>query len=226
MNDAWNTPPFLHDGSAPTLLDVVRPCDTTVTDCNQKGLGRNIDGQHGKTAHLTPQQLNDLAAYQAAPHNPVSTSETGIRAGAFVLQRATVKFGKRPGKGGFLIKATAAAAGLPVDPATGGLSFTLAVPQGGQMVYREVRGDAAAVKVSGGGKRIRFAAEGISVQMKRSRGGDYAVVVKGKRQDLSVLDNGARDVTAAVVVGGTQFVDNRVLTSRKKGRELVLKRRR
>jgi len=62
--------------------------------------------------------------------------------------------------------------------------------------------------------------------MKRSKRGDYAVNVKGKKQDLSLLDNGARDVTAAVVVGGTQFVDNQVLTPKKKGRVLVLKRRR
>jgi hypothetical protein len=205
---------------------VIRPCDTATTDCNQKGLGRNIDDQHGKTAHLTPQQLNDLAAYQAAPHNPVSTSETGIRAGVFQLTRATVKFGKRAGKGSFVLEGTAAAAGLPVDPATGGLAFTLAVPQGGRMVFRDVRGDAGAVKVSGGGRRIRFAADGISVRMNRSKRGDYAVNVKGKKQDLSLLDNGARDVTAAVVVGGTQFVDNQVLTPKKKGRVLVLKRRR
>src|SRR5207249_4308672 len=27
LNDIWNTAPYLHDGSAHTLLDVVRPCD-------------------------------------------------------------------------------------------------------------------------------------------------------------------------------------------------------
>src|SRR5437899_2171224 len=47
LNDVWNTAPYLHDGSAHTLLDVVRPCDTTVDDCLEAGRGRNLNGQHG-----------------------------------------------------------------------------------------------------------------------------------------------------------------------------------
>ena len=49
LRELWRTAPYLHDGSAPTLRDVF----TT----------RNPKDQHGKTSHLTPGQVEDLAAY-------------------------------------------------------------------------------------------------------------------------------------------------------------------
>ncbi len=47
--EGWRTPPYLHDGSAPTLKDVL----TT----------HNTANQHGSTKHLTPEQIADLEAY-------------------------------------------------------------------------------------------------------------------------------------------------------------------
>ena len=47
--EAWRTAPYLHDGSAATIREVL----TT----------RNPRDDHGKTSHLTPPQLEDLAAY-------------------------------------------------------------------------------------------------------------------------------------------------------------------
>lgn len=47
--ELWRTGPYLHDGSAATLKDVV-----TV---------RNPKDQHGKTSKLTPAQVDDLCAY-------------------------------------------------------------------------------------------------------------------------------------------------------------------
>lgn len=46
---AWNTGPWLHDGSAATMLDVF----TT----------RNPDDLHGRTSQLTAQELEDLASF-------------------------------------------------------------------------------------------------------------------------------------------------------------------
>jgi len=46
--EVWRTAPYLHDGSA-TIREVL--------------VERNRDDQHGKTSHLTADQLNDLAAY-------------------------------------------------------------------------------------------------------------------------------------------------------------------
>jgi len=80
LNDVWLTAPYLHDGSASTLYDVVRACSSAVADCcnprlddcTGKNTGRNIDDQHGVTSHLTPAQLDDLVAFLEAPHGPVS----------------------------------------------------------------------------------------------------------------------------------------------------------
>ncbi len=47
--EIWRTAPYLHDGSAATMRDVL----TTA----------NPHDKHGKTAHLTADQLNDLIAY-------------------------------------------------------------------------------------------------------------------------------------------------------------------
>ena len=47
--EGWRTPPYLHDGIAPTLKEVL-------TKYNPKN-------QHGNTTQLTPQQIDDLAAY-------------------------------------------------------------------------------------------------------------------------------------------------------------------
>lgn len=50
--EAWRTAPYLHDGSAATLMDVL----TT----------GNKGDEHGKTSHLDEQQLRDLAEYVGA----------------------------------------------------------------------------------------------------------------------------------------------------------------
>jgi YVTN family beta-propeller protein len=47
--EAWRTAPYLHDGSAATIREVLT--------------SRNPRDKHGKTSHLTPQQIEDLAAY-------------------------------------------------------------------------------------------------------------------------------------------------------------------
>jgi cytochrome c peroxidase len=45
LRGAWQRPPYFHDGSAPTLLDVVEHYDSTLN------------------LNLTAQQKSDLAAY-------------------------------------------------------------------------------------------------------------------------------------------------------------------
>ena len=49
LRELWRTSPYLHDGSAPTIRDVLT--------------ARNPKDQHGKTSHLTAQQLDDLTEY-------------------------------------------------------------------------------------------------------------------------------------------------------------------
>src|SRR5690606_7944966 len=49
LRGAWETPPYLHDGSASTLRDVL----TT----------SNPDGMHGYVSALLPEQVDQLVAY-------------------------------------------------------------------------------------------------------------------------------------------------------------------
>jgi len=228
LNDVWNTAPFLHDGSAPTLLDVIRPCSSSRTSCDAVGRGRNVDEAHGRTAHLTPQQLNDLVAFQKAPHNPVGSTGSTIDFGQLTLSKLVVDFGKKPGKGKFKAKGTVQAGGGMLDPSTG-LSLTLSVPGGEEMAFIEIAATGAEVSVKGDGKKIKYKATSpvpeigkVSVSLKRTKSGDYVVTASGKKSDLTGLENGAHDVTLALVVGGTQFVDTRVLAEKKKGRVLAL----
>jgi len=50
--DLWRTPPYLHDGSAATLRDVL--------------VARNVGDRHGRTSALTPEQLVDLETFLRA----------------------------------------------------------------------------------------------------------------------------------------------------------------
>jgi YVTN family beta-propeller protein len=47
--EGWRTAPYLHDGSVATMREVLT--------------SSNPGDKHGKTSHLTPQQIDDLAAY-------------------------------------------------------------------------------------------------------------------------------------------------------------------
>lgn len=49
LKEMWRTAPYLHDGSAPTIRDVL----TT----------KNVGDKHGKTSQLTAEQINQLEAY-------------------------------------------------------------------------------------------------------------------------------------------------------------------
>ena len=49
LSEVWRTAPYLHDGSAETIQEVL----TT----------RNIKGRHGKVSRLSRQEIDDLCAY-------------------------------------------------------------------------------------------------------------------------------------------------------------------
>jgi processive rubber oxygenase RoxA-like protein len=224
LNDAWNTAPYLHDGSAHTLLDVVRPCDPTVDDCLHAGRGRNIGGQHGVTSILTPQQLNDLVAFQKTLTlgTIVGTNERVLAPGALDVTRAIVKFGKQrkkhTAKGSFVLAGRLRGAPGAIDPAHDGVTFTIATPQSDALAIVSRK-----ITMKGGGRRlIGRSTEGggtIAVILVRS-GGGYRFTAAGHGLDLSALaaDHGdpkSRDLTVAFEVSGATFVRNRNLAAKK-----------
>jgi hypothetical protein len=222
LNDLWNTAPYLHDGSAHTLLDVVRPCETALDDCFQGGRGRNVhssgQGRHGKTDVLTPKQLNDLTTFQ----NVLSTAtllgsrQQVVRAGAMTLANVQVNFGKvkkgvrKPGR--FAIRGTLSAAPAPLDP-TSGVTVQIATPGDGTMVILE-----RALAMSGKGKRFKGKSTengSVALKLKAANDGSFKFTLVGKKLDLGALDTGTPDLTVALETSGAQFVRNRNLTAKK-----------
>src|SRR5207247_1153115 len=199
-------------GSAHTLLDVVRPCDTTVDDCLEAGRGRNLNGQQGVTSILTPRQLNDLVAFQKTPTlaTSVGTNERVIGAGALDLSRALLAFGnpKRRARssrplGRFDLRGVLRGAPRPIDPAKDGVVFSLATPQGGQMAIVARR-----LATKGGGRRlVGHSSEGggvVTIALARTRRG-YRFTARGRRLDVAALEPDAgdpksRDLPVAVVM--------------------------
>jgi len=212
--DVWNTAPYLHDGSAPTLLDVVRPCESTLDDCNRLGAGRSVHvtgaGRHGKTDVLTPSQLNDLVAFEKSltTGTVLGTRARVVRAGSLTIASAKVSFAR----GSLKIAGTLADAPVAVDPA-GGVSVEIATPDGGTMAIlgRQIamgaKGPTFIGKSTDGGGAV-------SLTLRAKRGG-YRFVLVGKGIDLTSLDTGNPDLTLSFVVGEVQFVRNRTLVPRK-----------
>jgi hypothetical protein len=208
--DAWNTAPYLHDGSAPTLLDVIRPCDTSLDDCLEAGRGRNLDDKHGATSILTPQQLNELAAFQKTLTlaTVVGNGDRVVSAGKLALTRAIVAFGVG-GAGTFKLAGILSSAPGPVDP-TAGLVLTLATPANGQMTMVSVP---VPMEAAGRGFVGRTGEGGtVIVRLRNVGDGKLRFSASGRGVDLAPLATGNPDVTVALEVGGTNFVKNRKMT--------------
>jgi hypothetical protein len=228
LNDLWNTAPYLHDGSAHTLLDVVRPCNTAVgppDDCFKAGRGRNLNAQHGRTDHLTPQQLNDLVAFQETLTltTVVGTNERVLRFGALDLQRVELRFGKKPGRDAFKVKGLLSDVPSGLDP-TAGVALTLAAPNGEtmQIVRRPLT-------MSGSARRARGSSSAggkVNLVLKQAGAGRYRLVASGKRLDLAALNGENRDLTVSLDVAGTTFTLNRNLEGKKRVFKLPKTRKR
>ncbi len=232
--DVWNTAPYLHDGSAHALLDVIRPCNSSLDDCLQAGRGRNINGQHGVTAILTPQQLNDLVAFQKTltTATVVGGTQTEIVAGTLGLSRVVLRFprapkhGRAPRRGARGSVLAQGVLGVPrtlsIDPRTG-VTVSIATPAGEQMAILS-----ATLAMKGSGHlrgQAALAGGRLRLDLARHLGG-YRFTLTGSRLDLSSLNTGNRDLTVALVISGTNFVQNRNLAGKRNVFKLPVKSRR
>ena len=231
LNDLWNTAPYLHDGSAHTLLDVVRPCDPTLDDCLQAGRGRNLKDQHGVTSILTPAQLNDLVAFEKTLSlaTVVGTNQPAFTAGTLDLNRAVLHFPKPPRRGHARARSGKSSfafvgilRGVPSLPGSGDLVLSIATPNGEQMAIftRTLKLKGTARSSSGRSTQ----GGGVVILRLRAAGGTFRVSATGKGLDLSALDTGNRDLTVALEVAGAQFVRNRNLVGKKNVFKLPRKR--
>jgi hypothetical protein len=239
LNDLWNTAPYLHDGSAHTLLDVVRSCNPALDDCLEAGRGRNlriagVNGQemHGATSFLTPQQLNDLVDFQNALtlDTLVGTNERVINAGSLTLKKAVLttpklkKNGKVVGQLKVLATGTLAGGGDGLDPAMG-VTLSLATPTDGRMAIVE-----RTLTMRRSGNRWRGHDGGLSLVL-RPKSDGFAFTAKGKGADLAALYTQSQDLTVAIEFAKTgdfaqaQFVQNRNLVGKKNVFALPKKKR-
>ncbi len=237
LNDLWNTAPYLHDGSAHTLLDVVRACDPSLTDCMQPGRGRNVrltsgTEPHGATSFLTPQQLNDLVEFQNSLTlaTRVGTNERSLNAGTMQVKKFVVAFPKQKKNGTTVGRARVLASGvLGSAVQTGGdVVVSLGAPAGDRMAILEAR-----FAANGGSKHFKGTMAGgkVTLTLKRGKGAPVRFTLRGKGLDLSTLDTGNREFTLAIELGKSgdfadeQYAQSRVLTGKKNVFTLPKKRR-
>jgi YVTN family beta-propeller protein len=221
LTDAWNTAPYLHDGTAATLLDVVRPCAPQFGECKIAGKGRNFNDQHGRTAFLSARQLNDLAAFEEAAHGPIGQA-VAVHGTALTLKKLRVKFGKHAGRDSLALVATASLTpDTTFDPATGDVALTFGVPGGSRMVLGPPW-EFAAGELGGKNGRQRFK-DGRGTKKAGLR--NLSIVVRGghltlkaaARTDLSALKVAGADWTIALEVGMDVAGVTRPLKANRKG---------
>ena len=230
LNDVWHSAPYLHDGTAHALLDVVRPCNTQLGDCLQAGRGRNINDQHGVTSILTPRQLNDLVAFQKTLSLTTVVGGGGrvVNAGTFGLTRAVLRLPKQPKRAGkprktrgsFDLAGTLSGGILDLTPGT---SFTLAAPGGEQFAtFDYTFTSASASKLTG--KSSAHGGGKLTLRMRRRKDGTVRFTVAGRKIDVSMFDTRDRgmnpEITVAFEIGDRSFVGNRALKAKKKSKTI------
>jgi YVTN family beta-propeller protein len=203
LNDAWNTAPYLHDGTAPTLLDVVRPCLPRFGECKVAGRGRNVDDLHGVTSFLSARQLNDLAAFQEAAHGPVGEA-VAVRGTALTVKKLRARFGKQAGADALtLVAAAALTSEQTFDPTTGDVAVSIGVPAGARMAVVEWTFPAGTLAGRNGRYRAkggRGAPSGLRKLGLVVKGGRLGLVLAA-RPDLTAFRGAVTDWTIAVEVG-------------------------
>jgi len=175
-------------------------------------------GRHGKTDVLTPQQLNDLTAFQnsLSTQTLLGTRQSVVKAGAMTLKSVKLNFGKvkkgvrKPGS--FAINGTLSAPPAPIDPASG-VTVQVATPGDGTMIILE-----RALSMSGHGKSFKGkSSEGgaVALKIKAAKDGSYKFTLVGKKLDLGAFDTGNAELTVSLETSGAQFVRNRALVAKK-----------
>jgi DNA-binding beta-propeller fold protein YncE len=213
LNDVWNTRPYLHDGTAHFLLDVIRPCNTQEDDCLRAGRGRNLDDRHGNTSRLTPAQLNDLTAFQKTLtlETVVGVGDRVVNAGQLGLSGVMLVFAKH--RAAFRATGIFGDAPAPIDPSHG-VTISIATPAGEEMaiVTRRLMLARRGRRFSG---RMREAGTSVALRLREISGGRFRFAARIRGRALSTLDTGNRDVTLALEIDGVSFVRNRNLKGRR-----------
>jgi len=227
LNDAWNTAPYLHDGTAATLLDVVRPCDPALDDCARPAAGRNLCPggacQHGATLILSARQLNDLVAFEKAPHGPIGEVRA-VNGAVLNNLHLGLRFGRRPGTDRLIATGSGnVSRDMPFDPTASGLVFSLGAPAGETMAVFERTVPPEDWKVNRARTSFRFTDRrgtqlaGLRKILIRSRGGVVGFRLVATHVDLSALRGRNPDLTLGLEVGQNTLAATRRFRTNHKG---------
>jgi hypothetical protein len=218
LNDVWNTAPYLHDGSAPALVDVIRPCLARFGACQVAGKGRNVDDLHGVTSFLSARQLNDLAAFEEAAHGPIGEA-VAVHGTALDVKKLRAKFGKRAGADKLTLVATAAlTSDQTFDPTTGGVAVSVGAPNGGaRLVVLEWLFDAGALAGRNGRFKARNGPNGLKKLKLAVKNGRLTLALVAKADFAALKAAPTADWTLAVEVGPDVAGVTRGFKTNKKG---------
>jgi YVTN family beta-propeller protein len=217
LNDVWNTAPYLHDGSAPMLVDVVRPCLPRFGECQVAGKGRNVDDLHGVTSFLSARQLNDLAAFEEATHGPIGEA-VAVHGTLLDVKKVRAKFGKKAGADTLTVVASAALTSDQVfDPTTGAVAVSVGAPAGARLAVLEWTFDAGALPGKNGRFKVKKGANGLKSLKLAVKNGKLSLALVAKI-DLAVLKAAkTADWTLGVEVGPDVAGVTRAFKTNKKG---------
>ena len=169
----------------------------------------------GVTSILSARQLNDLAAFEAAPHGPVGEA-VAVRGTALVVKKLRAKFGKSAGKDALTLVATAAvASGQVWDPASGEVAVTIGVPSGPGMAVVGWTFPAGTVTGRNGRYRAKGGANGLRRLALKVKNGKLTMQLAA-RTDLAALRS-TLEWTIGVEVGLDTASITRPLKANKKG---------
>jgi hypothetical protein len=200
LNDAWNTAPYLHDGTAATLLEVVRPCLPRFGECRTAGKGRNVDDLHGGTSFLSARQLDDLAAFQEGIRGPIGEA-VATHGTLLTVKRLRVKFSKRAGKDALALVATAdLSVDQTFDPASGGLVVSVGAPGGARMRMAEWGFEAGGLAGRNGRYKAKGGANGLRRLAFVARNGRITLKLTAKT-DLTAFRDARTDWTFGIESG-------------------------
>src|SRR5262249_5858747 len=202
------------------------------TDCQIVGKGRNIDDQHGVTSILSARQLNDLAAFEAAPHGPVGEVRSVSNA-ALDVQSLQISFGRKPSTDGLTMRGSAKLTQAQhIDPATTGVTVSVGLPRAGHMEMFSRTIPNTLGKTNKAGTSFKFVDKrtvddhGAPLQGRltlalKLKAGQLAFRFSGTKLDLATLKTKTPDLTIALEFGeGTAVASTRRYRVNKSGSKI------
>src|SRR5262249_5064823 len=91
-----------------------------------------VNDQHGQTSFLSARQLNDLVAFERAPHGPIVEAQ-GVNGVVMDKVKLVARFARKPGRDGLVLEGLGRLANGQVQPGSNPVVVSIGGPAGEQM---------------------------------------------------------------------------------------------